>query len=138
MSYFGYKLAALGAYFLQLTADALRRINAGLQRKLNEQIPADQGPHTYLAEDGYFFQFDSEEEVDQAITADIINAAAEREMVNSEDYIWVLNAKGLREVFAIARHEPDDEAALLTLAANTEWHIGQLDDEEDSDDWDAT
>ena len=135
MAYFGYKLAALGAFFLQLTSDALRRISAGLQRTLDDKVQA-QGPHTYLAEDGYFFTFDSEEEVDQAITADIINAAAERDMANSEDYIWVLNAKGLREVFAIAREEANDEVALLTLAANTEWHIASDGcDEEDVDDW---
>lgn len=136
VSYFGYKLASLGAFFLQLTSDALRRINTGLQRRLNEKVPT-QGPHTYLAEDGYFFQFDTEEEVDQAITADIINAAAEREMVSTEDYIWVLNSTGLREVFAIAREETDDDVALLTLAANTEWHIASVDDEEDGNDWDA-
>ncbi len=137
MAYLGYKLAALGAYFLQLTSDALQRINEGLRRRLNETLPPG-GPHTYLAKDGYFFQFDTEEEVDQAITADIIDAAAEREMANSEDYIWVLNAKGLREVFAIAREEANDEVALLTLAANTEWQTGAHDDEEDSDDWNGS
>ena len=136
VSYFGYKLAALGAYFLQLTSDGLRRIHAGLQRTLDERFSTHGLPHSYLADDGYFFQFDTEEEVDQAITADIINAAADRDMVSTEDYIWVLNAKGLREVFAIAREEADDDVALLTLAANTEWQVASDGcDEEDGDDW---
>lgn len=44
--------------------------------------------------------------------------------------LWVLNAEGLRSIFAIARSEPDDNIALLTVQANSEWTISNDDVEE--------
>lgn len=47
------------------------------------------------------------------------------------DLFWVLNADGLKQVFEIARAEPDDDLAILTIAANTKWTMSSTDDEDE-------
>lgn len=87
--------------------------------------------YTFVSRDGYIFDLDTPEELASAINADLLDGAATQDMPDYSEHIWVLNLIGMREVFAIARAEPDDELALLTLAANTSWTITPGDEDDD-------
>lgn len=89
--------------------------------------------YVYVSRDNYIFDFGSPEELNKAIEADLRNEADRQEMPDYSEFFWVLNVLGLREVFAIARAEPNDELALLTLAANTDWTMRPGDIEEDDE-----
>lgn len=47
------------------------------------------------------------------------------------EVLFVLSSDALRAVFQIAREEPNDDLALLTIQANADWTIR----EEDVEDW---
>jgi hypothetical protein len=97
----------------------MNRILAWLRSRLVQVVER----YVFLADDGYVMTLNSADELQRAVEADMRDEAARQEMPDYSEFFWVLNINGVREVFAIAREEPDDEVALLTLAANTNFTI---------------
>lgn len=79
--------------------------------------------YAYLADDGYLLQYEDPKLVLAAAHADMVDAASTQDMTDFSEFFWALTADGMREVFAIARAEPDDEVALLIVTANTSFTI---------------
>ena len=111
----------------------IRLLHWLLPRRIFERLVAAFQRVVYLSPDGYAFNLGTPEELEQHIRADATNAAAGQDMTDYSEFFWVLNVTGLREVFAVARHEPNDELALLTIAANTNFTVSPDDLDEDDD-----
>ena len=119
------KLRFVALLLVQRVQEALQRAAEKLLHSLDVRV----GTHSYTTDDGYRVT-GTEEQCDDALRADELDAASGQDMADMDTYVWVLNLDGIREVFAIGREETDDEVAILTLAANTAWRQHEVDDED--------
>lgn len=71
------------------------------------------------------------EDLPEAIAAEYEDAARGQDLaIDGDNNYWVLDTEGIREIIVIALAAGDEETALMTVVANTDW----VRDHEDEDD----